>query len=261
MAEPYLQAVNLHYSFRLDNKITVKAVNGVNLTVNQGEILSLVGGSGCGKSTLARLLTGIYKPQTGKLYFDGQDLTSDAFLRTAKGKELSRQRQLLFQNSTAALNQRFTVWQNLEEPFLLRFPQIKKEDKRQRIGELLSSVSLDESILTLYPWELSGGQRQRVCIARALALKPRLLVADEPLASLDVSVQAQTVNLLQKLRREQNLTIVFIAHDLSMVRYISDRIAVMNEGKIIEQAAAAELFAAPKQPYTRAMLKAVPKLP
>jgi len=260
MAEPYLQAEKLYYSFRLDNRIAVKAVNGVDLTVNKGEIVSLVGGSGCGKSTLARLLTGIYKPRSGRLYFNGKDLTSASFLRTQEGKELSGQRQLLFQDSTAAMNQRFTVRQIIEEPFILRFPQIKKEDKRQKIGELLYSVSLDEAILTLYPWELSGGQRQRVCIARALALNPGLLVADEPLASLDVSVQAQMVNLLQKLRRENNLTIVFIAHDLSMVRYISDNIAVMNEGKIIEQASAAEIFNAPKQPYTRAMLKAVPKL-
>ena len=232
----------------------VKAVDGVSFTIKRGETLGLVGESGCGKSTTGRAILQLYRPTAGSVKFEGKELT------TLKGEELRRQRrkmQMIFQDPYASLNPRMTVGNIIGEP--LEVHNIAKgREKRERVQELLRVVGLNPYFVNRYPHEFSGGQRQRIGVARALALNPDFIVCDEPISALDVSIQAQIVNMLKELQIEFGLTYLFIAHDLSMVRYISDRIAVMYLGKIVELTDYESLYENPQHPYTQALLSAVP---
>ena len=233
---------------------TLKALDGVNLTINEGETLGLVGESGCGKSTLGRLVLSLYEPSSGSVSFGGDEVGK---LKAADKKVFHRNVQIIFQDPYTSLNPRMTVGQIIEEPLIVQ-KMGKGRERNARVAELLKLVGLDESALTRYPHEFSGGQRQRVGIARALSVNPRLLVADEPVSALDVSVQAQIINLLLDLQVRLGFALLFISHDLSVVRYLSHRVAVMYLGRIVELADTETLFKAPAHPYTRALLSAIP---
>lgn len=231
------------------------AVSGVDLAVYEGETLALVGESGCGKSTLGRLLLGLLPPTQGQVFFDGQDL---AALPPARLRALRRQMQLVFQDTAAALNPRWTVGQSLVEP--LRIHNLcPRGEYATRGAALLTQVGLAPDLLDRYPHQLSGGQRQRVGLARALALSPRLVVCDEPVSALDVSVQAQMLNLLADLQASQGLTYVLISHDLGVVRHSADRVCVMFLGRVCEVGPTQALFSAPRHPYTKFLLDSVPR--
>ena len=233
----------------------VRAVDNVSFDIREGETLGLVGESGCGKSTTGRTILQLYRPTSGKVYYQDQDLT------TLKGEELRRMRrfmQIIFQDPYASLNPRLTVGDIIGEPLEVHRVEKSKKKRQERVQELLHLVGLNPYFINRYPHEFSGGQRQRIGVARALALQPKFIICDEPISALDVSIQAQVVNLLEKLQDEFGLTYLFIAHDLSMVRYISDRTAVMYLGKIVELAEREELYSHPLHPYTQALLSAVP---
>ena len=231
------------------------AVSGVDLAVYEGETLALVGESGCGKSTLGRLLLGLLPPTQGQVFFDGQDL---AALPPARLRALRRQMQLVFQDTAAALNPRWTVGQSLAEP--LRIHNLcPRGEYAARGAALLTQVGLAPDLLDRYPHQLSGGQRQRVGLARALALSPRLVACDEPVSALDVSVQAQMLNLLADLQASQGLTYVLISHDLGVVRHSADRVCVMFLGRVCEVGPTQALFSAPRHPYTKFLLDSVPR--
>ncbi len=232
----------------------VHAVDGVSFTVKRGETLGLVGESGCGKSTTGRTILQLYRPTSGHVFFEDIDLA------TMKGEDLRHMRrkmQMIFQDPYASLNPRMTVGEIVGEPLIVHNSANKKE-VNERVAELLELVRMNPSFASRYPHEFSGGQRQRIGVARALALQPSFIVCDEPISALDVSIQAQVVNLLEELQKKFNLTYLFIAHDLSMVRHISDRVAVMYLGIIVELAARDELYTDPRHPYTQALLSAVP---
>ena len=233
----------------------VRAVDNVSFDIREGETLGLVGESGCGKSTTGRTILQLYRPTSGKVYYQDQDLT------TIKGEELRRMRrnmQIIFQDPYASLNPRLTVGDIIGEPLEVHRVEKSKKKRQERVQELLRLVGLNPYFINRYPHEFSGGQRQRIGVARALALQPKFIICDEPISALDVSIQAQVVNLLEELQDEFGLTYLFIAHDLSMVRYISDRTAVMYLGKIVELAEREELYSHPLHPYTQALLSAVP---
>jgi oligopeptide transport system ATP-binding protein len=232
----------------------IKAVDGLNFDIIQGETLGLVGESGCGKSTTGRAMLQLYRPTAGDVYFEGENLTE------IKGERLRRMRrrmQMIFQDPYASLNPRMTVGDIVGEPLTVH-NIAKGKARRERVQELLRVVGLNPYFVNRYPHEFSGGQRQRIGVARALAVQPDFIVCDEPISALDVSIQAQIINLLEDLQAEFNLTYLFIAHDLSVVRHISDRIAVMYLGKIVELTTRFELYDNPLHPYTQALLSAVP---
>ena len=232
----------------------VHAVDGVSLSVAQGETLAIVGESGCGKSTLGRLMLNLITPDSGSVRFGGEDLVR---LSPAAMRARRRDMQLIFQDPFASLDPRMTVEQAVAEPLRLH-RIVPRSEERARVADLLSRVGLRPELARRWPHEFSGGQRQRVAIARALASQPKLIVGDEPVSALDVSVQAQVVNLLSDLIRDLGLTFVLISHDLGVVRHVADRVAVMYLGRIVEQGPAEDVLSAPKHPYTRALLAAVP---
>ncbi|HZQ35882.1 MAG TPA: dipeptide ABC transporter ATP-binding protein [Dehalococcoidia bacterium] len=232
----------------------VKAVDGVNFAIKKGETLGLVGESGCGKSTTGRAILQLYRPTTGSINFDGHELTK---MKSGELRRFRRRMQMIFQDPYASLNPRMSVGSIISEPLAIH-NLAKGKARKDRVQELLRVVGLNPYYANRYPHEFSGGQRQRIGIARALAVEPQFIVADEPVSALDVSIQAQIINLMEDLQNEYNLTYLFIAHDLSVVRHISDRVAVMYLGRIAELADRNELYENPLHPYTKALLSAVP---
>ena len=239
--------------FRRSRRV-VKAVDGVTLEIHRGETLGLVGESGCGKTTLGRAVLRLTEPTSGQILYRGNDL---AHLSNSAMREHRRHLQIIFQDPYASLNPRMTVGQIIGEP-LETFRLARGEARKQRVQELMEMVGLSGRFLKRYPHEFSGGQRQRIGIARALAVDPDFIVADEPISALDVSIQAQIMNLLDRLRRQKNLTYLFISHDLRAIRHVSDRVAVMYLGKIVELADGKTVYSNPLMPYTRALISAVP---
>lgn len=234
----------------------VVAVNGVSLDIHSGETLGLVGESGCGKSTLGRMVLRLIEPTSGSVTFDGRDVLSAS---PTQLRCLRRKMQIIFQDPFASLDPRMRVEETITEPLMIHEPSLGKAERHGRAVEMVGAVGLEETALRRYPHEFSGGQRQRIGIARALMLRPKLLICDEPVSALDVSVGAQIVNLLKDLQREFGLTYLFISHSMPVVRYLSDRIAVMRAGEIIELGPTEQITSAPAQDYTRTLLEATPE--
>lgn len=257
MPEALVRVEHLTHLFHLTKKTAVRAVDDLSFEIRKGEIFGLVGESGSGKSTVARCMMNIYRPASGRVVYDGIDTCDPAQYRAHK-KRLEAERQIIFQDSASSLNQRMKVVDIIAEPMAIHKLKPPRGSLRAEAAFQLYYVGMDESYLDKYPSELSGGQRQRVAIARALSMEPKLLVADEPIASLDVSIQAQIVNLFSHLRQEHGFTILFIAHDLAMVEYLCDRVGVLYRGRLVELAPTGELFQHPCHPYTKALLSAIP---
>jgi oligopeptide transport system ATP-binding protein len=260
-AEPLLEVRGLRTYFPISAGVLqrtvahVRAVDGVDLTIRQGETLGLVGESGCGKSTLGRSILRLVEPTAGEVLFKGQELTR---LSGSEMRRMRREMAMIFQDPFASLDPRQTVGEIVGEPLDIHGLASNRRQRQDRIQELLHVVGLNPNFANRYPHEFSGGQRQRIGIARALAVDPSFIVCDEPISALDVSIQAQIINLLERLQDQFNLTYLFIAHDLSVVKHISDRIAVMYLGKVVEISGANELYRRPKHPYTASLLSAIP---
>lgn len=257
MDDLILDVRHLSHRFKLTRKLAVQALDDLSFQVRRGEIFGLVGESGSGKSTVARCVMNLYQPTGGEIWFNGVNVT-DRNQRCKHKKMLERKRQLIFQDSGSSMNQRMKVVDVITEPMRIQHIQTARRTPREEAAFQLKYVGLDGSYLDQYPAELSGGQRQRVNIARALSMEPELLVADEPVAALDVSIQAQIINLFRHLQEEHGFSILFIAHDLAMVEYLCDRVGVLYRGKLVECAPTKALFANPSHPYTQALLSAIP---
>ena len=257
MSEILLDVRHLSHVFQLGKHAVIRAVDDVSFQMKKGEIFGLVGESGSGKSTVARFIINVFRPTEGQIFYNSIDICDKAQYRKHR-KLLESRRQIIFQDSNSSLNQRMTVADIIAEPMSIHRIQPPRGSLRAEAAFQLRYVGMDSSYLDKYPTELSGGQRQRVAIARALSMEPDLLVADEPIASLDVSIQAQIINLLRHCNEEHGCSMLFIAHDLSMVEYLCHRVGVMYRGKLVELAPTAELYANPQHPYTRALLSAIP---
>ena len=257
MSEILLDIQHLSHVFRLSKYASIKAVDDVSFQMKKGEIFGLVGESGSGKSTVARCVMNVYKPTAGRILYNGVDVCDKASFRKHH-KMLEASRQIIFQDSTSSLNQRMKVADIIAEPMSIHRVKPPRGTLRAEAEFQLKYVGMDAGYLDKYPGELSGGQRQRVAIARALSMEPELLVADEPIAALDVSIQAQIINLFRHCNADHGCSILFIAHDLSMVEYLCHRVGVMYRGKLVELAPTAELYANPQHPYTKALLSAIP---
>lgn len=259
MAEKILEIKNLEVEYQSKKNVfggvtTVHAVNNVSLSADKGEILAIAGESGCGKSTLAKAIMKLVEIKRGEVFVNNQNI-----IEKSNNKDFYKSIQMIFQNPYASLNPKMKINQILREPLEIN-TKLSKEEINKIVLEKIHSVGLDESCLNLYPHEFSGGQRQRIAIARALVLNPPIIIADEPVSALDVSIQAQIINLLKELKKNFNLTILFISHDLSVIKYISDKIAIMYLGEVIEFGTTEEIFSNPKHPYTKALLGAAPQL-
>lgn len=257
MDDLILDVRHLSHRFKLTRKLAVQALDDLSFQVRRGEIFGLVGESGSGKSTVARCVMNLYQPTSGEIWFNGVNITDRSQRRKHK-KMLETKRQLIFQDSGSSMNQRMKVVDVITEPMRIHHIQTPRKTPREEAAFQLKYVGLDGSYLDQYPAELSGGQRQRVNIARALSMEPELLVADEPVAALDVSIQAQIINLFRHLQEEHGFSILFIAHDLAMVEYLCDRVGVLYRGKLVECAPTKALFSDPTHPYTQALLSAIP---
>ena len=255
MGRPLIEMQNLTKYFNINKKSRLHAVDGIDLTIREGETLGVVGESGCGKSTLGRTVLRLHEPTSGRILYDGSDITH------VKGKKLQtvrREMQMIFQDPYSSLNPRMSVQELIAEPLLVAGEQTNRRGIYEKVAQLMETVGLAERLADAYPHELDGGRRQRIGVARALALNPRFIVCDEPVSALDVSIQAQILNLLMDQQDERHLTYMFITHDLSVVRHISSQIAVMYLGKCVEYCDSKGLFKNPLHPYTRALLSAIP---
>lgn len=252
--QPLVQVKNLCKYFQVSRHATLKAVDDVSFDINKGETVSLVGESGCGKSTTGRCMIRLYEPTKGQVFYDGKDIMT---LSREERKEFTKKVQMIFQNPYASLNPRMTVKEIVGEG--LKQQGVGAKEIEEKVEELLNTVGLNKDHMSRFPHEFSGGQRQRIGIARALSVDPEFIICDEPISALDVSIQAQVINMLKELQEKQGLTYLFIAHDLSVVKYISDRVVVMYLGTIVETAETEELYANPTHPYTKALLSAIPE--
>lgn len=262
MAEKVLEIKNLEVIYQSKKNVfggvkNVYAVNGVTLSADRGEILAIAGESGCGKSTLAKAIMKLIEPKSGEIIVDNQNVEN--LHNRQELKDFYKKIQMIFQNPYASLNPKMKIGQILREPLEIN-TDLSKNEIDEIVLKKIHSVGLDEDCLKRYPHEFSGGQRQRIAIARALVLEPQIIIADEPVSALDVSIQAQIINLLKELKKDLNLTILFISHDLSVIRYISDKIAIMYLGEIVETGKTDEIFTNPKHPYTKALLSSAPEL-
>ena len=255
MDKPLLEVKNLSKHF-YSGRTVLKAVDDISFTIHKGETFGLVGESGCGKTTTGRAIIRLYRPSSGQIIFNGSSI--EGKLNREQTRAVTRSMQMIFQDPVASLNPRMTVEEIVCEGAKINKIYANPRDLRQRMEAMLSMVGLTREHATRYPHEFSGGQRQRICIARALLTDPDLIIADEPISSLDVSIQAQVLNLLNDLRRELGLTILFIAHDLSVVKYFSERVAVMSRGRIVEMTESDKLYSNPIHPYTKSLLSAIP---
>jgi peptide/nickel transport system ATP-binding protein len=270
---PLLELRNVEKRFALDNgfletvkfrdgrimreKREVHAVNNITLQVERGEAMCVVGESGCGKSTVARLIAGLLEPSAGEIHYESKRIDNKSRRELLP---MRKKMQMIFQNPYASLNPRMTIQQALEEPVRYHNPRISRSDVREKVAEVMQSVGVDPSWSARYPHEFSGGQRQRIAIARALSVDPEFIIADEPISALDVSIQAQVLNLMLEAKEQRGLTYLFITHDLSVVQHFGTRVAVLYLGSVCELSDTATLFENPKHPYTKALLSAVPKL-
>ena len=252
---------NLYVEYQINKSVLggkkiIHAVNGVNLTINKGEILAIAGESGCGKSTLAKALLKLEPVKSGEILFENQNIIS---LNKENLKEFRKQVQMIFQNPYASLNPKMKIIDILKEPLEIN-TKLTKQEILETVKEKIKLVGLEESCLDLYPHEFSGGQRQRIAIARALVLNPKFILADEPVSALDVSIQAQVINLIKELKEKYNLTFLLITHDMSVIEYLADRVAIMYLGEVVEIGTTKEIFSNPYHPYTKALLNSVPQI-
>jgi len=263
MTEPLLRVIDLKTHFRIKaswmfgEKQLIKAVDGVSFDIAPGEVLSLVGESGCGKSTVGRTLTHLEQATSGRALFEGRDFL---VMSPNEFRPLRREIQMIFQDPFASLNPRLTIEQTLGEPLFIHGLCKTWDEARAKIAVMLETVGMDPLVMKRHPHEFSGGQRQRIGIARVMILKPKLVIADEAVSALDVSIQAQVLNLLKKLQQDSGVSMLFISHDLGVVRHISDQVAVMHEGKIVEIGRKRQIFEAPQHEYTRKLLESIPRV-
>ncbi len=256
MSQPLIEVNGLRKFFQLGNNRVLQAVNDISFAIQQGETLGLVGESGCGKTSAGRTIIRLYEPSAGQVNYDGVDITK---LSKSKFKAYRRKMQMIFQDPYSSLNPRMTVMDIIGEALDIHGLVGSRAERKKRVEQLLDLVGLNSEHAARYPHEFSGGQRQRIGITRALAVEPQFIICDEPISALDVSIQAQIINLLIDLQKKLGLTYLLIAHDLSMVKYMSDRVAVMYLGKIVEMASSEDLYADPLHPYTKALLSAIPE--